>query len=282
MGLLSLDLADWIETDSDLAPDLALKRSLLDERHGEVFASLPEAAPGSRETLALLAEHLPARFPDIYHREGARLSNRATGECWDLDASTLDPLDLAGRLVQEDLCLMQRDDAGWRLTAASLCAPSRWSLAEKLGKPMAEIHAPVPFYAEKLARPVDRFFDKLATNKAVWRLNWSVKDDPTLFQPIRYVSPAGPPVTADAAGERLYLRVERQTLRRLPMSDAILFTIRTYVRRLADCIDTADAAERLARSVAGLPPEVAHYKNMGRFVDALSVWLNEQSTIDRF
>jgi hypothetical protein len=40
------------------------------------------------------------------------------------------------------------------------------------------------------------------------------------------------PVTVDNAGERLHLRVERQTLSRLPRSNAVLFTIRTYMNRL--------------------------------------------------
>lgn len=277
MGLVALDLDDWIEIDGDMAADLALKRDLLATRHSEVFENLPEALAGSQEVLDLLVEHLIRRFPAFYRQEGDRLNNLVTGEAWSLSDSGLHPLDLAGRLVQEDLCLMQRNEEGWRLTAGSLCAPSRWSLAEKMGKPMAAIHEPVPFYAEKLARPVDRFFDKLASNKAVWRANWSVKEDPTLFQPIRYQSPVGPPATPGNAGEVVYLRVERQTLRRLPQTDAILFTIRTYVRRIADCITTATAAERLARSVAGLPPEVARYKNVGRFADALTAWLNQKA-----
>ena len=35
--------------------------------------------------------------------------------------------------------------------------PSRWRLHEKLGKPLALVHGPVPFYGERLATPVDRF-----------------------------------------------------------------------------------------------------------------------------
>lgn len=276
MGLLALDLAEWIEVDRDLPKDLALKQDLLAKRHADVFAALPASRAGSQETLDLIATHLPQRFPDVYRRDGEALANIATGETWDLTQSDLHPLDLAGRLVQEDLCLMERNDEGWRLTAASLCFPSRWSLAEKLGKPMAAIHAPVPLYAEKLARPVDRFFDKLVSNKAVWRANWSVKDDPTLYQPIRYQSPVGSPITPETVGHRIYLRVERQTLRRLPKTDAILFTIRTYVRKLEDCVTSAAVAQRLANSITGLPPEVMRYKNMDRFADALSVWLTHR------
>ncbi|TIU52784.1 MAG: DUF3445 domain-containing protein, partial [Mesorhizobium sp.] len=54
------------------------------------------------------------------------------------------PLVQASLLVQEDLILMRRDESGWRLAAGSLCFPSSWSLLEKFGKPLQQIHAPVP------------------------------------------------------------------------------------------------------------------------------------------
>jgi hypothetical protein len=277
MGLQSLDLAEWIEIDRHFADELAGKQHLLASRHEEVFASLPEALAASQEALDLLVDHLPQRFPTIFKRSGRALTNILTGESWNLSSPDLHPLDLAGRLIQEDLCLMQRREEGWCLTAASLCAPSRWSLAEKMGRPLAEIHAPVPLYAEKLARPVDRFFDKLTVAKPVFRVNWSIKDDPTLFQPLRYTAPSGPPITLETAGTKVYLRTERQTLRRFPVSDAILFTIRTHVHPLEDCILTKEEAITLASAIEGLPPELANYKNIGRFAEVLGRWLTQRA-----
>ena len=43
------------------------------------------------------------------------------------------------------------------MSAAALCFPSRWRLQNKIGKPLSAVHAPVPHYADRLARPVDRF-----------------------------------------------------------------------------------------------------------------------------
>ena len=112
MGLHALDLADWIEIDTNFPQDLALKGQLLTQRRDEVFVSLPQADPGASEVLALLAEHLPRRFPAFFERDGDLLRNQITGERFDLAASDLHPLDLAGRLVQEDLCLMAADGEG--------------------------------------------------------------------------------------------------------------------------------------------------------------------------
>ena len=87
----------------------------------------------------------------------------------------------------------------------------------------------VPFYAERLADPVDRFMAKVKPGHIASRLNWSVLDDPAMFQPAgKWREQTNTAVTPDNAGERLYLRVERQTLRRLPQSGAILFGIRVH------------------------------------------------------
>jgi hypothetical protein len=257
MGLKALDPADWIEIDADLERDLAQRRDLLSTRRSEVLAALPEAAAGQTEVLGLLLEHLPRRFPEHYQRTDAGIDNRTTGERFALADWQHAPLELAGRLVQEDLCLMQASPAGYRLVAAVLCFPAHWRLADKLGQPLAGIHAPVPGFTERLAGPVDRFFANLQTERPVWRLNWSLTGTPARFLPHRS-QPVE--VTADTAGERLWLRVERQTLRRLPASGDVLFGIRTYVTALAAAIDGPAAARALAERIGELPAATATYK----------------------
>ena len=272
MGLMPLPSAQWLEIDSRrLAADLAAKRALLQTRHAEVFAALPESEAASVELLALLARHLPQHHPDIYRRDGDRLVNQATAETWDVARPALHPLDLAGRLVQEDLCLLRSEGDAYRLVAASLCSPARWRLADKLGRPLAVIHAPVAGYAQKLAAPVDRFFATLKAGKLVWRLNWGIVDDPAPFQP---VAPAPAAITAATAGERLWLRVERQTLQRLPASGAVVFTIRTYITRLDAAIGSRASAAELAAALRDMPEESRRYKHIAPIAAALLAWLD--------
>ena len=282
MDLVKLDLAEWIEIDDQLPAELAERRRLLTEQHNEVFASLPEGDDGSQEMLGLLVDHLTHYFPQVYQRDGAQLHNHATGEIWHLQQSTLHPLELAGRLVQEDLCLMGRDDETglYRLTAACLCFPTRWLLAEKIGQTLGQIHAPVPTYDETLESPMDRLFDKLRVDRPVARLNWSVVDDPTLFQPRGRGNPnAEGKLTADNAGERLWMRMERQTLRRLPQSQDILFTIRIYVHPLADLADKPERAAQLAEMLRSTNAhEIGAYKSMPAIFDATMDWLARVET----
>ena len=164
---------------------------------------------------------------------GAELVNRVSGDRWTVEGDVPDPLDIAGRLVQEDLCILQEVEGELRLTAGVLCFPNRWRLSDKLGRPMMAIHEPVPSYAERLGKPVDRFIGMLAPERPVWRLNWSLTDDPALFQPVGHGRrDTDPDITPENAGPRIFLRVERQTLRRLPRTGAVLFTIRTHQRPL--------------------------------------------------
>ena len=270
MGLVSCPAADWIELDDRYPAEMAQRRALLTGRHGEVFAVCPGSEAARAEALALLAAHLPHRFPAWFRREGDTLRNALTGECWNLATPPCDPLELAGRLVQEDLCLVRPGPDGPVLEAAVLCAPSRWRLLEKIGRPLLRVHAPVPFYAQRLGAPVDRFMRLLRPGRTALRMNWSVVDDPALFQPGgKHRTERDASITAANAGERLSLRAERQTFRSLAGSGAVLFTIRVHSYPLARVAAVPGAAARLSAAVRALPAEMGAYKSLPVFQEAL-------------
>lgn len=276
MGLTAVSEEEWLAPDARLSQCLAAKRDLLATRHDEVFRALPEADRAAAELLELLASHLARRFPIAYRHDGKRLAHLASGEEWDLAAPAFHPLEIAGRLIAEDLCLMQDGGSGYRLTAASLCFPNRWRLAEKLGQPLDAIHMPVPGYAPALGRPVAHFFTALKPDHIVARVNWGIADDPTLFQPIG--RDASGTLGTLRAGEKLWLRVERQTLRRLPASGAVLFTIRTEVTRLADVIGSPADARDLAAAIRNMSPAMLAYKHLTNVAPALLAWLDTSSS----
>lgn len=130
MGLKPLSLPDWIEIGADALEQLTLKMQLLRDRPDDVFGSLPGSEAAQQEVFNLLIDHLLRYFPQHYQQQGDLIYHRITKQVWrisDFDA----PLDLAGRLIQEDLCLMLPQN-NYCLAAASLCFPSRWRLQEKL------------------------------------------------------------------------------------------------------------------------------------------------------
>ena len=145
------------------------------------------------------------------------------------------PLMTLGRLVQEDLCVMERSGDEHLLTGAVLCFPASWSLAEKIGRPLTGIHTPVPDYDVDIARRVQRMFDAIRVEQPLWRMNALVYVDPTLHQPRREADPR-----TDRRGGS-YVRSERQCLRRLPQTRAVVFSIHTYVVRIDSLSDDARA-----------------------------------------
>lgn len=276
MGLVAVDPEELIELDERYPEEMAERRRLLQVRHQDVFAALPGSEAARQEVLDILAELLPRRFPAWFAREGRVLHNRLTGEAWNLDAPPHDPLEVAGRLVQEDLCLLRLTDDGPILDAAILCFPSRWSLAEKLGQPLATIHTRVPFYGERLARPVDRLMPNLRPGKLAVRLNWGITDDPALYAESRkFRREHNPDVTAANAGERIWLRVERQTLRTLPHSGGVLFGIRTHLYPIARLAADRQVAADLASALRALPEPMALYKSLPPFREALLAYLDK-------
>jgi len=278
MGLTACPRADWIELDQHYPAEMAERRHLLATRRDEVFAAVPGSDQARQETWGVLAAHVAGRWPDWFTIDGERLENRLTGDQWSLGEPDRDPLEAAALLVQEDLCIIQMSETGPLLAAGVVCFPSRWRLGEKIGRPLATVHAPVPFYGERLARPVDRFMGVVKPGHVAVRLNWSMTDDPTLFQPGgKWRTDGAVHITADNAGDALFVRVERQTLTRLPESGAVLFTIRVHVYPLARIAARPEIAQRLAEAVRALPPETLHYKSLLRFRDALLDYLGRVS-----
>ncbi|MGF1552010.1 MAG: DUF3445 domain-containing protein [Paracoccaceae bacterium] len=255
-GIQPLDPAEWTVVHDDFAAQMRLRERLIEARADAVLATLPEGVAPAEELRAVLLDHL-AGCPDYAAENGALV--RPDGA----RVATSGPAMAAiGRMAAEDWCVLTPDpEAGeYRLVAAVLCFPSRWSLAEKLGRPLTAIHDPVPDYDATLARRVNRLFEGIRPGRPLWRANWLVHDDPTLFQP----SAKGD--AGDAAGhDGLYLRTERQTLARLPETEAVVFGIKTSVTPIEAL--GREARERLAALFAGLDEETIAFRH-GRALHA--------------
>jgi hypothetical protein len=216
MGLVRLEEREWL----DPAPDLAARAAGFAEWPQGVQLTGAVEAPG-RELAAMLG--VTGGLPE------------------------------AARAVHEDLCLLtQREgEEVYRLIGAAVAWPSDWRPADKLGLPLRALHAPIAGYEEQLASGVDRFMATLRPGTIYGRCNWFIA--PTgarRWLAERPAAQAFAHVTPDNAGETLFVRSERQTLRRLPETGAILFTIGIYVEPLGR-LSPANVA-RLAGAVENL------------------------------
>lgn len=272
MGLHSLAPEEWLIPDEKLAEQTVLKQSLWSDLGERVYSQLPESHAAQQEVAQALGIYLPTQFPERYAHAPKGLNCRFNGttQHWDDPDTTLLK---ASWCVQEDLCLLQPENDNYRLTAASLCAPSYWRLLEKIGRPLDEIHAPVPGYTEHLSRKINRFFQHIKVDRPVWRGNWSVVTSDRLYQPgneesVPISNPADIPL-------RCFIRTERQTLTRLPHTGAVLFTIRVQIKPVTDFLDNPTWLTNLHTALSELSEDERDYKSLRPVEPALSLWLED-------
>lgn len=277
MGVKPLDPAQWIEPDLRLADDLAAKRSILEQSSGLALATSTDLerdaahAFAAAELLESLIAHLVQHHPEHYAPESMGIRIRATGARIDLPAlhsqtTTAQLLRSTAALIQEDVCLLSPAPRA-QLAAGVVCFPSRWNIAEKVGLDASAIHAPVPGFTASLAQPTTHFLDRITPERSFWRLNWTIHDSDLRFAP--HPVPGRTDLTPEDVLSSTFLRIERQTLRRLPRSGFVAFTIRTYIDRLDGVVAAADRCERLRRTLTSMPDDAIAYKGMATFIRPL-------------
>ncbi|MDQ0349952.1 heme-dependent oxidative N-demethylase family protein [Ancylobacter vacuolatus] len=276
VGLAPLDLAEWIEPDAKLAATLAERAALIREKRDVVVREEAGTREAQREVLELVVAHVTTRYPEQYRLEGRRITVAATGQSFDLDDDREAPLVIAGQLVSDDLVLLRKSEGGYRLVAAVLCFPSAWSLAEKFGQSLDQLHEAVPGYESKLARVMNRIFENLKVEQPVWRVNWSIYPDDELHHPESKERPRHWFEDPAHLAPEAFVRVERQTLRRLPESGDMLFTIRIHVdpflafRRHPE---GGALAASLREQILGLDADQLAYKGLTDHRDAVAAAL---------
>lgn len=212
---------DWLRVDAAYAAQLAEKARLITERRADVIAVLPGAEDSVAELLETVLEELARR------RDFAVAGERVTRpDGVEVAVDRGDPFLTLSQLVQEDFCIHDRQGEEHVLTAALLCFPAAWTLAEKIGRPLGHIHRPVARYDAEVARRVQRMFDMVRPGQPLWRANLLRYDDPALFQPHTEARPR--PV---GRPDSPYLRSERQVILRLPATGAVVFSIHTTLCR---------------------------------------------------
>lgn len=270
MGTRKLGVGSWLIGDDDRESDLALKHSLLASRHEEVFVASEDSMNASELLLGMVRNELErsgieavSAQPGL-HQPGLHQPGRYQPGLYPLD-SRPHPLEEAALLVQEDLCLMHFREGTWHLDAACLCFPSRWILADKAFRPLVEVHGPVKDYDPVLVDRVNGVFDRLLNrpeDRPVWRRNWFVHPSPDRFQPSAPVG-GDPVVESQDLLDGLWMRSERQILRKVAESDWAVFSIRIQQASLGELFLTEGNQERVIGYLRGSSVADAAHHGIG-------------------
>ena len=244
IGLRPIPIEAWLEGGE--ADPARRKDELFADSRGLVWAEAAGSRAGQAEVAALVEAALGPASP-----------------------SGLPPLFDAARRIPDDLCLMEKRHGEWRLTALSLSAGSFFTAEAVIGRSLAELHGPVTGFAERLLTRVQRIFDGLRPGLVLERRNWTLLNSAVLH------TPAPDPIRAAicqidpaAAGHVLNLRVERQTLRRLPKTGGVLFTIRVWLAPLESLAADPTRLASFASAWRTAHPDLRAYKRFDLY-DAL-------------
>ncbi|KAL7622489.1 hypothetical protein AAE478_007996 [Parahypoxylon ruwenzoriense] len=279
MSLTKLEPDWWLELESTYRARLAQRQSLYATHGSSVLGSLPGSELACKELMEMCLQFLCARYPQYFSlsadccvfenrilgtRTTVRSNSSSGGDGDGEQPAVKHPLLVLLEHVPEDFGIMLRDpESGYYLLRAGVvCSALGWNVGTKIGMKLHEIHDPIPDYKEKMQFSMDRFFSKLPTSKPIQRGSWGFEVDQPLFMP------PGDPHEAhrhsqdpSLARSRVHLRVDWQTLRRLPLSGAVVFNFKALFTPLAQLRDEPYVPALARKVLRDAKPALMRYKN---------------------
>ena len=258
------------------APEAAPSPLFVRDEQAPAYAARKRAVLQNHHGLSHIGQADPAALQAI-----AEAYTAQTGIAIAADAHAL------AEGMQEDFVVLHDEPGdGFRARFLSVCFPSNWNPAEKLGLDFMAIHAPVADNALLLAGArgiVDMAFRQAPMLRHVWLLtpNGDLAQNPET----RHTRWEDALAAADAPGasgrllDQVFFRVERQTTLPLPALWRGVFFIRVMVARLVDVLAVAPGrAAELAEALASMSEAVVAYRGMTAVRGRLFAELEAAST----
>ncbi|KAH8655380.1 hypothetical protein BX600DRAFT_500584 [Xylariales sp. PMI_506] len=286
MGIKQCPRNDWIQIDSGYLDRLEERVTTMNGNPNDTIGVNEISAPAILELFKLvIIEHIPKRFPTMFRLHRNILTNLVTGKAYDVQKASRDP-ELALRTlcenVEEDFYFMCPDNNGeWRFQGYIACFPGGFFSPSRVGMSFAEIHAPVPLYKQRIANGVDKFVRRMKGGDLIQRFNWSLQvDGPDLFRldGNNFYPERGdnlPDQSEDVDIDQCWLRCERQSLKCLEESKAIVFCVRSYMTSLRDIVKEGSGVE-LAEAIESMPEKLGHYKKRPFWARDIMAFLHQK------
>ncbi|KAL8769388.1 MAG: hypothetical protein Q9209_004616 [Squamulea sp. 1 TL-2023] len=288
MSLNRLQTDWWLELEHTYVERIGERKDLFDKNGTMVLDYLPGSELGCKEVMEMALQFLCARYPQYFSLSYSKgqghvfhngiLHNRTI-------IKDMHPLHVLLENVPEDFAVMIRnpDDGYYYFRAGVLCSSLGWSVKSKLGMQLKQIHSPIPDYKEKMEFSMDRYFSKLPTDRPIQRGSWGLEVDTPLFMPPgdpheKYRETQVPETELPLS--RIHLRVDWQTLRRLPLSGAIIFNFKALFTPVEDFRHEPYIPSLLLTILQHGKPSIMAYKNTWHVehvvIPALQRWKKEQ------
>ncbi|KAH9885513.1 hypothetical protein F4778DRAFT_760579 [Xylariomycetidae sp. FL2044] len=264
MSLTKLETDWWIELESTYKTRIAQRMELYAKHGSDVLQALPGSELACKELMEMVLQFVCARYPQYFELsdDRSRFENRILGTVTAIKDKH--PLVVLLENVPEDFGMVLRDpETGYYVFRAGLiCSALGWNVGTKINLKLHEIHEPIPDYKEKMQFSMDRFFSKMPASKPIQRGSWGLEVDQPLYMPPGdphegYRESQDPGLTR----ERMHLRVDWQTLRRLPLSGAVVFNFKALFTPIAAFRDEAYVPSLVLKVVREGKASLMKYKN---------------------
>jgi hypothetical protein len=282
LGLRPIKPAQWMLLEPDYAAVMREKRARMADFPELYYRTLPSSLAAQQELRERVAAHLATDHPQQFSHSGSALQCRIDGAQYDLGDGSIEPLRQMSRFIEEDFMLIQEVEGAQMITAASNAYSSSGRLVASVGKNVAWAHEPVPHLTSKLGPRIDRMIASIHTDTPCERFNWQLTPLSTKFFPhnahdanaeaMRQICDALR-LNPERAEELLWIRVERQTLSRLPKSRAVVFTLHTFSDPLASLRGDAESLRAILTLMRTYSDERLEYSEMNYIRDSVIAWL---------
>jgi hypothetical protein len=289
VGLQRINAEDWLHLEDDYDSIMRTKRRHLSQYPERFYKTLPQSRAAQSELRAAIVAHLLEQQAPRFSLSGSTFRCEAGGS-WDLSDESVEPLWQLSDFVQEDFMLLQQVDGLTTITAASNAYSSSGRLVSSVGRDIRWAHQPVPSLTALHGARIDRILASVHEDALCARFNWQLTPLSSVFLPpdphaankdaLRAVSDR---LSRDfsLAPSLLHMRVERQTLRRLPETRAIAFSIHTYSDPLACVAADQVAIDALLTLLKGYSAARLHYNEMDTIHASVIAWLESLTAIRR-
>ncbi|PYI11243.1 hypothetical protein BO78DRAFT_446151 [Aspergillus sclerotiicarbonarius CBS 121057] len=281
MSISKMETDWWIELENTYRARLQQRKALYQKSGRTVLDYLPGSELACNELMEMVLQFLCARYPHYFSLAGTVFHNDILETT--IDVTSKHPLEILLDNVPEDFAIMLRDDktGDYYFRAGIICSSIGWTLSDKMGLRLDRIHDPVPDYKEKMEISMNRFFTKMPTDKPLQRGSWNLE----IGQPLHL--PKDNPNETERISQDphlqlndCYLRVDWQTLRRLPLSAGVVFNFKALFTPVTEFRDEPKIPRLLLEILQNGKKNLMDYKKTWHVehvvVPKLKEWSEEQ------
>ncbi|KAK7023909.1 hypothetical protein R3P38DRAFT_2954866 [Favolaschia claudopus] len=280
MSLKSMDPDRWVELESTYRERIHQRMELYAIHNKKIIDWLPGSEDACRELMEMVIQFVCARYPRQFQMDAA--SGLFRNDILNIvsDTTNIHPLLFLLQHIPEDFLLTQEDKTSglYVFRAGVSCSSIGWNVSTKIGLPLADIHGDVPDYKEKMEFSMNRFFTNMKIDKPIQRGSWGIEVGRPLF--LQEEDPDYRVHVPDLKLRDIHLRVDWQTLRRLPKSRAICFNFKALFTPIEQFRTEPFIPRLLLKILRDGKPSFMEYKSFshveGIVVPALQEWVKEQ------